>query len=76
MRMGMLGIIFLALMLGQANTTATGQEKPDGLSQEEAEIIQNLEILQELEVLENIDLLESYETIKDMKNLESQEEEK
>lgn len=77
MKMGIIGAVFFALMLGQVNWfTAIGQEKTDGLSQEEVEIIQELEILQELEMLENIDLLESYETIKVLKSLESQEEEK
>lgn len=41
------------------------------LSQEDKEIIQNLELLQELEMLENMDLLEDYEAVKNMETQES-----
>lgn len=44
------------------------------LSEEDIEIIRNLEILQELDMIKNMDLLENYEEIKDIETLESKGE--
>ncbi len=72
MRIIYIALIVFTLALG----SAVAGEAPETveLSEEDIEIIQNLEILEDLEMWENLGLLEDYGAVKEMENLESQGE--
>lgn len=67
-------VILIIFSLGYKNIIAEENKEMTDISEEDIEVIQNLEILEELEMLENIQVLEDYETIKDMQVLESEGE--
>lgn len=70
-------IIFVALIifgLTCGNLAAEETKETLELSDEDAEVIQNLELLEELEMLENMSLSEDYEAIKEIEVLESEGE--
>lgn len=72
MRIIPIALIIVILTLG--STLAQEDKKTADLSEEDIEIIQNLEILKDLEMLESMDLLNDYEAIKEMEKLEPQGE--
>jgi hypothetical protein len=70
-------IIFVALLifgLACGNLAAEETNETLELSDEDAEVIQNLEILEELEMLQNSGLLEDYEVIKSLETQEAEGE--
>ncbi|MFZ2603207.1 MAG: hypothetical protein WAX79_04305 [Candidatus Omnitrophota bacterium] len=67
-------IAFIVFTLALGNAAAEEAPETMELSDEDIEVIQNLEILKDLEVWENLGLLEDYEAVKEMENLESQGE--
>lgn len=71
MRIISFALIVIILILSNA-FAEEGKETVD-LSEEDLEVIQNLEILEDLEMLESMNLLEDYETIKNIQELESEE---
>jgi hypothetical protein len=64
---GVEGLILGSAVAGEVSETVE-------LSEEDTQIIQNLEILEDLEMWENLGLLEDYWAVKEVENLESQAE--
>ena len=67
-------IFILILSLIGGNIGAAEKNKAIDPPKEDAEIIENLEILEEWEIIQDTQLLEDYETIKDMEVPESKGE--
>lgn len=72
MRIIYIAFIIFILILDSAAAGETSETV--GLSEEDIEIVQNLEILEDLEMWENLGLLEDYGVVKEMESLEPQRE--